>query len=346
MGNTCSTYRKKEIQSKVFAPFVDTLPDQKNKVVVITGTTTGTGYTAALVSAQKGATVALLNRKSDRSAAAIEQLKKEVPTATIHSIECDLMSFESVRNAANELKLLFPNGIDVLCNNAGIMMFDEIAGADGYDCQMTTNHLSHFLLTKELFPLLKMKSLSVGEARVVNHSSEARRGIKFDAKYYEKLTTPAFRLGGNTLNGRVARYGQSKFANAVFTNALLDKINANSLKVKAYCAHPGLATTDLQVTTAKHTGPGCMTCILNMLFSGLAGQPQSQEDGSVGILKCMFEPNLSMGGVYGPSDSHWMSGPAVQNFPDKAALGADLTDTKQKFWKVSEEACGTVFQLE
>ena len=151
MGNTCSTYRKKEIQSKVFAPFVETLPDQKNKVVVITGTTTGTGYTAALVSAQKGATVALLNRKSDRSAAAIEQLKKEVPTATIHSIECDLMSFKSVRNAANELKLLFPNGIDVLCNNAGIMMFDEIAGPDGYDCQMTTNHLSHFLLTKSYF---------------------------------------------------------------------------------------------------------------------------------------------------------------------------------------------------
>lgn len=342
MGSTYSSYRKKEIESKIFAPFVATLPDQRNKVVVITGTTTGTGYTAALVSAQKGATVALLNRTSERSSAAVEKLRKEVPTATFHFVECDLMSFESVTKAAHELKQLFPNGIDVLCNNAGIMYFDEVAGKDGYDCQMTTNHLSHFLLTKELFPLLKLKSLSVGEARVVNHSSEARRGVKFDIKYYEKLTTPG-RLGGNGLTGRSNRYNHSKFANVVFTNALQDKIGLNGLKVKAYCAHPGLATTELQVTTSKQSGPGIITCILNLLFTG--GSPQSQEDGTVGILKCMFEPDLPLGGVYGPSQKNWMSGPAVHNFPDKAAPEADVTVTKEKHWKASEEACGA-FQVE
>jgi NAD(P)-dependent dehydrogenase (short-subunit alcohol dehydrogenase family) len=253
------------------------------------------------------------------------------------------MSFESVRNAANQVKGLFPDGIDVLSNNAGIMMFEESASTDGYDCQMATNHLAHFLLTKELFPLLKKKSLS-NEVRIVNHSSEARRNTKLDKKYYEKFTTPGS-LGGNGIGAKVTRYNQTKYANTVFTNALQDKVKEKSLNIKAYCAHPGLAATQLQVSTAKNSGFGLMTCVLNILFAGAAGAPQSQEDGTVGLLRCMVEPNLPTGGVYGPANSYWTSGPAIHNYPDVAAPTADLMEEKQKLWELSEAACG-IFTIE
>merc|ERR1712224_846446 len=79
-------------------------------------------------------------------------------------IDCDLQDFASVRAAAAKIKEDFPNGIDVLCNNAGIMLFPDKATKDGYDVQM---------LTKELFPLLNKKAEATGDARVVNHSSIA-----------------------------------------------------------------------------------------------------------------------------------------------------------------------------
>ena len=337
-----SSYSQRtDLPSKIFPSFVVTLPDQNNKVIVITGTTSGTGYVAAQVCAQKGATVCLLNRKSERSEAALDSLKKTAGTekGQFVPIDCDLMSFESVKNSANQIKSLFPDGIDVLSNNAGIMMFDEIASSDGYDCQTQTNHLSHFLLTKELFPLLKKKSIVTGESRIVNHSSDARRKTNFEKKYYEKITTPGI-LGGNGMNAKVARYQQTKFANILFTNALQDKLIEKDIKIKAYCAHPGLAATKLQQRTSEQSGAGMMTCIMNILFAGWLGAPQSQEDGTVGLLICMLEPNLPTGGLYGPANKNWTSGPAVHIYPDEGAPNAEIKENKEQLWQVSEAACG------
>merc|ERR1740129_511028 len=86
------------------------------------------------------------------------------------------MSFASVRKAAVELnKMLSSEGLDVLCNNAGIMGTVDKATQDGCDVQMQTNHLSHFLLTAEVWPLLEEAANHKGEARVVILSVFARR---------------------------------------------------------------------------------------------------------------------------------------------------------------------------
>ena len=128
--------------------------DMTNKVAVITGTTSGTGFVCAREIAKLGGTVLLLNRESERSAASFKFLKKEVPEGKLFTITCDLQVFESVRNAIAKIKSTY-DVIDVLCNNAGVMALEDLATKDGYDIQMQTNCLSHFLLTKELFPLLK-----------------------------------------------------------------------------------------------------------------------------------------------------------------------------------------------
>ncbi|CAE7330811.1 ENV9, partial [Symbiodinium pilosum] len=103
------------------------------------------------------ATVVMLNRKSSRAEAAEEQVKKEVSNdGKVMTVECDLQDMDNVKAAAEKIKELFSeSGVDVLCNNAGVMALADEATKDGYDVQMQTNHLSHFLLTKEIFPLLE-----------------------------------------------------------------------------------------------------------------------------------------------------------------------------------------------
>ena len=70
----------------------------------------------------------------------------------MHYVTCDLQSFSSVKSASQSVQELFLEGVDVLANNAGVMALDDKATEDGYDVQMQTNHLSHFLLTQLLFP--------------------------------------------------------------------------------------------------------------------------------------------------------------------------------------------------
>ncbi|MEL7124388.1 MAG: SDR family NAD(P)-dependent oxidoreductase, partial [Bacteroidota bacterium] len=128
--------------------------DMTGRVVAITGTTSGTGFVCAREVAKRGASVILLNRESSRSANALQQLQEAVPSATFDQVVCDLQDFDSVKNAAESIKAKYDT-IDVLVNNAGVMALKDQATKDGYDVQIQTNCISHFLLTKELFPLLQ-----------------------------------------------------------------------------------------------------------------------------------------------------------------------------------------------
>ena len=152
-----------KIASKWFSTFVEPLPDQQGKVIAITGATTGTGFVCALECAKKGAHVVLLNRPSERATDAEQKIKEMAPQATVETIPCDLTSLDSVRAAAAALKKKFGGGVlstgkglDVLCCNAGVMALKDQATSDGYDVQMQTNHLAHFLLAKETFGLLEV----------------------------------------------------------------------------------------------------------------------------------------------------------------------------------------------
>ena len=182
-------------ESKYFPAFErNEIPTLKGKVIVITGCTSGTGLIAAQCSARKGAKVILmLNRSSERAslaeAAVKEQITKGGTSTIVETIPCDLQDMASVQEAINTIKSNHDK-IDVLCNNAGVMALEDVATKDGYDVQMQTNHLSHFLLTKELLPLIQKST----DGRVVNHSSVARKGGPLQAKYFEKN---GGNLGGN-----------------------------------------------------------------------------------------------------------------------------------------------------
>ena len=198
---------------KNFSDFFVKIPKLSEKTFAITGTTSGTGFVAAKTLAQKGARVILLNRKSKRVQNCLDLIEAENPNSKIITIECDLQDFASVQKASLQIIEKCPSGLDGLCNNAGIMAHTDTATINGYDIQMQTNHLSHFLLTLNLKPALQKAQELRGEARIVNHSSIARFGVKkLEAQYLEKR---GGNLGGNGTRmflfaqGRWIRYCQS-----------------------------------------------------------------------------------------------------------------------------------------
>ena len=301
--------------------------DMTNKIVLITGTTSGAGYVCAKEIAKLGGTVVLLNRESDRLMASIKRLKQEVPEGKFVSIICDLQDFDSVRAAADEIKSNY-DVIDVLCNNAAVMALEDLATKDGYDIQMQTNCLSHFLLTKELFPLLKKSQ----EARIVNHSSNARLGGPLESKYFGKN---GGNLGGdgtqeenfNFTGPRWERYHQSKLANCAFTYGLKQKLEqSNVTNVKCLLAHPGIAWTSLAATSAKTGGMD--------INSEIMAQAQSAEDGALGIIRACMDKKAESGNFYGPSN--WTG------FPDLLPPEDLLTDPEniRINWEGCEAAVG------
>jgi len=309
------------------AVIADHTTDLTGKVAAVTGTTSGTGYVCARELARLGATVLLLNRASARADSSLTALRGEVPEGRFASIVCDLQDFASVRAAAETI-LGRVDRLDILCNNAGVMALPDQATADGYDVQMQTNVLSHFLLTRKLFPLLRKSD----DARIVNHSSMARLGGPLDARY--------FGANGGDLGGdgspddnaafrgpRWERYHQTKLANAVFTYALARRLkDAGIANVKPIVAHPGLASTSLQVTTAETGGM--------ILEGGFMSQAQSAEDGATGILRGCADPSAVSGDFFGPE--RWVG------FPAKLAPEALLTDEANDhvFWTGCEAAVG------
>ena len=333
------SYSRRQTPAVHFPAFRRSLPTMAGKTVAITGTTSGTGKVAAHTMAALGATVLLLNRPSPRVEVAMSDLLQAHPQARVVDVACDLQSFESVREAAARVRELCPEGLDALCNNAGVMALRDQATVDGFDVQMQTNHLSHFLLTAEVFDHLERAASVRGEARIVNHSSIARMtpSRKLRAEYLEKRGGS---LGGDGrglfMNGpRWLRYGQSKLANAAFTAALHERLQRRGSAVKALVAHPGVADTELQVTSVRDGG---MLASVTAPFMRLA---QSMEDGATGILSCLCLPGVRSGTFYGPGASFFAFGGPARPFALEPFY--DNPATRELLWSKSCEAVGRGF---
>ena len=333
-------YKKPQVPSIHYPNFQNLIPNLSGKVFAITGTTSGTGKVASQALASKGARLILLNRPSPRATKSLVELKETYPQAEINAVHCDLQSFASVRQAVTQINTLCPHGLYALINNAGIMAMPDQATEDGFDIQMQTNHLSHFLLTCELFPTLEEGAEHYGESRLINHSSIARFVVKrLEAKYLEKR--------GGTLGGdgasmlfsgpRWVRYGQTKLANAVFTAALHQRLQKAQSKVKALVAHPGYANTELQVTTDKHGGMSGWSSL------GAKWISQSAEDGTLGLLSCAVLPEAQSGHFYGPGKT------IIATKGEAIAFPLQRQCTQQAsidlLWSKSCEAIGQEFRV-
>ncbi len=210
----------------------ENIPDLTGKIAIVTGANSGIGYEAARALARKGAAVILACRNMDKGEAAVREIVQESPDAKAVLLPLDLSDLASVQRFAGEFTGQYDR-LDMLINNAGIMMPPFGKSADGFELQFGTNHLGHFALTGLLLDLV----LRTPRARIVTVSSEGHRFTKMDFA----------NLNGEMNYDRQRAYAQSKLANLLFTYALQRRFEEAGVDTLAAAAHPGWTATNLQV---------------------------------------------------------------------------------------------------
>ncbi len=196
------------------------------KVCLITGATRGIGLEAAKALARLGATVVLVGRDATRTQDALAEVRAFAPDAKLDSLLADFTSLQSVRKLAEDFKARYPR-LDVLLNNAGLILDRREVTQDGFEATLGINHLAPFLLTH----LLRDVLVASGPARVITVSSEAHRAAKLD---FDDLQATRGYFGFRV-------YGTSKLANILFTKALARRFAGT--RVTANCLHPGAVAT-------------------------------------------------------------------------------------------------------
>ncbi len=290
--------------------------DQHGRVAVVTGASSGLGLQTARVLAEHGATVVLAARDPARMASAAEQVRAVAKGAQPETAELDLASLESVRKAAAELIARFPR-IDLLINNAGVMMPPYGLTSDGFELQFGTNHLGHFALTGLLLPAM----LAVPGSRVVTVSSNGHRAGRMD---FDNLMSSRH-------YSRMAAYGRSKLANLMFTYELQRRLSAAHAQTMALAAHPGTARTEL----TRHM-PSIAETVMGSprLATVNSWWLQDATMGALPTLRAATDPDAVGGTYYGPDGFLQLTGYPVVVTSSTRSHNAEV---QRRLWTESEQ---------
>ncbi|WP_405645685.1 oxidoreductase [Streptomyces sp. NBC_00019] len=286
------------------------LPDLTGRIAVITGANSGIGLTAAAALTGAGAHVVFAVRDPRRGEAAARTVNGSVEVRRL-----DLADLSSVR----EFAAAWDGPLDLLINNAGVMMVPEQRTPDGFEMQFGTNHLGHFALTNLLLPYLT--------DRVVTVSSGAHRWgdarIRFD--------DPNWTTGYHPNQA----YAQSKLANLLFTLELQRRLTESGSPVRALAAHPGYSATNLQSHAASPAA---------RVFMKFGNRFLAQDD-RAGTLPTLYAATQDLPGAsyVGPDGLGEMRG--APTLVGRSPAASDPA-TARRLWTVSEELTGTRFPLE
>jgi len=279
--------------------------EMKDKTCLITGATSGIGFTTALGLAEKQAKLILVSRNPDKLKNTASIITKKTGNSRIDTFTCDLSSMGSIRSFADEFKKKYKR-LDILLNNAGAFYSKRITSVDGYELTFALDHLGYFLLTRLLTDLLKVSKT----ARIINVSSGAQANghIDFDDIMKEK------KYSG------FSAYCQAKLANVVFTVELSKRLFGTG--ITANCLHPGLVRTNFMENST-----GAFKVIGNILVKIAAISP---EEGAKTSIYLASSPEVS--GVTGKYFSKCLSVPYNKE--------ADNPEIAKKLWELSEKLTG------
>jgi NAD(P)-dependent dehydrogenase (short-subunit alcohol dehydrogenase family) len=285
-------------------------------VTVVTGANTGIGYETAKEIAAKGGRVIVTCRDTAKGEATVAKIKQDInkADAPVDYIVMELSDLDSVRTAASDLRKK-TNKIDVLINNAGVMVPPYTLSKQGYELQIAVNHFGPFLFTALVFPLV----VASPKSRIIAISSVAARGpwsfvfddYAFEYRWY-LMGWPA--------------YCQSKLANQLFTLGLQRRLESAKLShVIAVAAHPGMTDTDLT-----------RSIMWSNRWLGMAAN-----QGALPTLRAAFDPEVEGGSYYGPNGFQQIKGDPIKIDPVSAAKVVEVQD---RLWKDSEAITGVKFE--
>ncbi len=274
------------------------------KVVLITGGTSGIGKATAIALAAMGANVTITGRNRERGEQAVEEVRRESGNEEIELVIADLAVQAEVRRLAEEFRERHDR-LDVLVNNAGLVISERTETPDGMETQFAINHLAPFLLTNLLLDLLE-KSVP---SRIVTVSSEGHRWGKMDLD--DLQSTKRYR--------GFPVYGMTKLANILFTRELAERLRSTG--VTANCLHPGGVSTNF-----GNNNSGVMT----LLFRAFKPFMRTPEQGADTVIYLASSP-----------DVEGMTGKYLADRKIKVASDAAYDETLQKkLWEKSEELTG------
>ena len=292
------------------------VPEQAGRTAVVTGANSGIGFQAARVLAERGAAVVLACRDPGRARDAAARIAGAAPGASLSVVRLDLASLASVREAAAELRAGHGR-LDLLINNAGLMMPPYGRTEDGFELQFGTNHLGHFALTG----LLLDQMLAVPGSRVVTLSSSGHRMGRMD--FGNLQWERGYR--------RPAAYGRSKLANLLFSYELQRRLAAAGAATAALAAHPGTSRTEL----TRHL-PAWMRA------GALVVPNQSSAMGALPTLRAATDPAARGGEYYGPAGLGEFTGPARR--VGSSGRSRDAA-TARRLWEESERLTGVTYPV-
>ena len=286
------------------------IPSQAGKLALITGSNSGIGFEDVRVLAERGASVVMACRDSNRAEEARKRILAAQNKAEIVVMPLDLADLDSVRSFAREFSDRFDR-LDLLINNAGVMMCPASTTKQGFEMQFGVNHLGHFALTGLLLDRLR----AAPGSRVINVSSQAHRGgkIVFDDIDFQRRRYD-----------RMLAYNQSKLANLLFTFEAVRRFAGANIDVLVAAAHPGWTRTNLQKNWR-------FAEFLNPLF----GMPTSK--GALPTLRAATDPDVRPGDYFGPRGLYEMWG-----YPKRVGTIKRAKDeaVAAQLWELSELRTG------
>jgi NAD(P)-dependent dehydrogenase (short-subunit alcohol dehydrogenase family) len=260
----------------------------------------------------------MTSRSLSKGNAAKDEILKSHSDAKVDVMELDLSSFASIKKFAKSVEEKYSQ-VDVLINNAGVMALPEREiTVDGFEMQIGTNHIGHFLLTSLIFPLLAQNG------RVVNHASGAH--------IFASKTFPAEDLQSEKSYSPWVAYGNSKISNLLFTfefNRRLQVVG-NPKNIQSLAVHPGYSATNLQTDRFP------MYELLNRYVAMKAEHgAQSQVLAAVGVgVGAQYQPGTMIGPKY-----HALGAPAV----DGVGSVATSEESMKILWEQSNKLTGANF---
>ncbi|XP_038852890.1 retinol dehydrogenase 12-like [Salvelinus namaycush] len=269
------------------------------KTVLITGANTGIGKETALDLAKRGARIIMACRDMEKAEGALKEVVEGSGSQNVVIKKLDLSDTKSIREFAETINKE-ETKLNILINNAGVMVCPYGKTADGFEMQIGVNHMGHFLLTHLLVDLIKKST----PARIINVSSTAHSWgiINLDdinsEKGYDKKKA----------------YSQSKLANILFTRSLAKKLQGTG--VTAYSLHPGVVQTDLW----RHLSAP-QAAIMKMI----SPFTKTSVQGAQTTIYCAVAPELET------ESGEYYSDCA----PANCSSSASDDDTAQKLWELS-----------
>jgi NAD(P)-dependent dehydrogenase (short-subunit alcohol dehydrogenase family) len=292
------------------------IPDQYGKIVIVTGANTGVGFETALALYEKGAHIILAGRDLKKVEEAIDRIKKLKGNGSLESGILDLASLKSVKQFA-ESYIQNHKQLNLLINNAGVMIPPESKTAEGYELQFGVNFLGHFALTGYLYPLLE----KTPESRIITVSSLAYlRGVIDFANLKSEISYDPMR-----------EYCQSKLADIIFSIELQRRLSANHAQTLSIAAQPGANNTELSRYMSSED-----------LAAGIerVGPLMDPWQGALPSLYAATSTEASGGKLYAPDKDGGYRG-----FPAEAIIAANALDEglAKKLWSFAGQATGVYF---